>query len=295
MMRKLTCLSAALLLLTTTAGAVTIYAPNGVPRPYPFNGPDELVMFDSANPAGFTIVGSMAVPNIGFGGMDFDADGNLWAYASFYKSTGGAASGLYHVNTTTGAATLQGTASIQSLDDLAFNPVNNTMYGIRSQTNATRLYTVNLVTGATALVGTFTGLPANLNRVVGFAIDAQGNYYLHDVEADKIYKGAGLAVTELYAIPQDTGYSQGMGIDWSRNNLGYHGAVGQGVFPDYFSQINTFAPDGSAYTLGPDFGPVEPIGGYGYPLVQPGDIAVMPVPEPASALLLVLGALLRRR
>lgn len=292
-MRNLIC-TALLSLCVAGAHAVIIYAPNGLTRPYPFTVPDSLVMFDSANPAAFTTVGSLGVPNIGFGGMDFDASGNLWTYASYNKVTGGAASGLYKVDLATGAATPQGALSNQSLDDLAFNPVDGKMYGIRSQTTSTRLYSVNLATGATSLVGTFSGLP-DIERTIGLAIDSAGNFYVHDVGEDKIYKGAGLALSELYTIPQDTGFSQGMAVDWSRDNMGYHAAVGQGDFPNYFSQINTFAPDGSGYVLGPNFGPNDMYDTYGYPPVQPGDLAILPAPEPATLALLVLGALLRRR
>jgi len=296
-MYRVACFSGVLLMLASSASAVMVYAPNGVSRPYPFSGPDELVRFDASNPRSFETVGSMNVPNIGCGGMECDADGGLWAYASFYKSTGGAAAGLYRVDTTTGAATLQGTASTQPLDDLAFNPVDGKMYGVRSQYNATRLYTVNLVTGATSLVGYFSGLPTDVHRVVGMAIDSTGAFYLNDVGVDKIYKGTGLALMELYSLPQDTNFSQGLAIDWSRDDTGYHGAVGQGEFPNYFAQINTFATDGSAYTLGPDFGPNEMIEGYGYPLVQPNDLAIVPIPEPGALLLLAVGMLFcgRRR
>lgn len=283
------CAAAALLLLTTTAGAVTIYAPNGLARPT--NGPDDLIMFDSANPAGYTVVGSMNVPNIGFGGMDFDRNGNLWAYASFYKSTGGAATGLYHVDLATGQATQQGSAGLQSLQDLAFNPTNNTMYGVNTQGTVTKLYTVNLTSGGTSLVGTFTGLP-DVQHSMGLAIDATGNFYVQDLETDRIYKGAGLALTQLYQLPQDTNFSQGMTIDWSRDNQGYHAAVGYGTFPHYFSQLNYFTTDGSSYTLGSDFGPELPDG---LPPVECGDVAIMPVPEPGSLLLLTIAVLFRRR
>jgi len=165
------------------------------------------------------------------------------------------------------------------------------MYGVRSQNNVTRLYKVNLVTGAVTTVGVFTGLPA-IQRSIGLACDAQGSFYLHDVGDDKIYKGAGLALTELYQLSQDTMYSQGMTIDWSRNNRGYHAAVGQGVYPHYFSQLNTFAADGSSYVYGPEFGPDM---GDGMPPVQCGDLAIMPVPEPAAVLLLMISLVLRRR
>lgn len=276
MWKKAICVAGALS-ASLTAGAAIIYAPNGLPRPYPFNGPDELIRFDSNDPAGYQVIGSMNVPNIGFGGMDFDRDGNLWAYASFFKSTGGAASGLYKVDINTGQATVQGTLSPQALEDIAFNPADNKMYGIRTQGSTTRLYTINLVTGATSLVGTLTGLPAS-QHAMSFAIDSTGTFYVHDINVDKIYAGAGLALTELYTLSQDTNYSQGMTIDWSRGDVGYHGAVGQGIFPDYFSQVNTFATDGSGYTLGPAFGPNEyfPPDQFGYPPVEPGDLAIAP-------------------
>jgi len=278
--RKLVCMLAVLSIATGAASAVTVYAPNALPRPYPFDGPDDLVMFDSEDPAGFVTVGSMNVIGISFGGMDFDADGNLWTYASIYKATGGAASGLYSVDINTGAATMQGTDSHQTLQDIAFNPVDNQMYGINSQSNVTRLYTIDLTTGDVTTVGAFTGLP-DPHHAMGFAIDSNGNFYLQELRTcDCIYKGAGLDLELLYELPQDTHFSQGMTIDWSRNNRGYHGAVGQGEFPNYFSQVNSFAPDGSGYVLGPDFGPNEMYEGYGYPLVEPGDLAIMPANDP---------------
>lgn len=268
---------AALIAFAYPAAATIIYAPNGLPRPYPFSGPDELIRFDAADPENYVVIGSMNVPNIGFGGLDFDRDGNLWAYASFYKSTGGAASGLYKVDINTGQATVQGSLSPQPLEDIAFNPVDNQMYGIRTQGSSTRLFTINLVTGATTFVGTFTGLPVGQHGM-SFAIDSTGAYYVHDVVVDKIYSGYDLALTELYTLPQDTNYSQGMTIDWSNGDTGYHAAVGQGVFPDFFSQINKFAIDGSGYELGPDFGENEyfPNDKFGYPPVEPGDLAIAP-------------------
>jgi hypothetical protein len=289
---------ATLLLVPAAASAAIIYAPNNISRPYPFLGPDELIRFDSANPSGYEVIGSMNVPDIGFGGMEFDAAGNLWAYASFFKSTGGAAGGLYRVDMLTGQATRVGNSN-QPLDDLAFNPVDNTMYGIRSQGSQNRLYRVDLQTGATSLVGLFTGGPST-PASIGLAIDSKGKFYVHDQSNDTIYLGEGLSLTPLYALADDTFASQGMTIDWSRDDMGYHAAVGRGVFPEYFSQVNTFTTDGSAYTLGSAFGPNEhfPDDIFGYPIVQPGDLAIAPLPEPSTAALLLLSAVVtlhRRR
>lgn len=290
-MYKLMICVGVLLATSLTANAVIVYAPNGLERP--LDGPDSLITFDTADPTNYTVVGSLNVPDIGFGGMDFDADGNLWAYAALYKSTGGAAGGLYSVDMTTGQATPQGTLSPQPLDDIAFNPVDGQMYGIRSQFTETRLFKIDLASGAVALQGTFSGLPS-LQRNVGFAIDSQGAFYLHDVGEDVIYKGDGMAMTELYHLTQDTNFAQGMTIDWSRDDMGYHAAVGYGEYPHYFSQLNTFTTDGSSYVLGPEFGPDNPVDGL--PPVECGDVAVVPVPEPSSLLLvLAVGGLLRRR
>ncbi len=273
-MSRTLCLSALLALSSAVALAGPVaYAPNGLFTTLPDQ--DDLIMFDVDDPEGFTVIGPMGVANIGFGGMDFDRDGNLYAYASFYRSTGGAASGLYRVNMSTGHATPIG-ASIQPLEDIAFNPVDNKMYGIRSQNNVTSLYRINLNNGNVTLVGTFTGLGA-IQRTMSFAIDSAGAYYVHEMNDDRIYKGTGLALSLLYSLPQDTNYSQGMTIDWSRDDLGYHAAVGQGEYPNYFCQLNTFATDGSAYTLGSTFGPnIDPHDGFTYPPVEPGDVAIMP-------------------
>ena len=288
-MRNVAFFSIMAMLMATSASAATIYGVNGLARP--LDGPDSLIMFDSSNPEGWTTIGSMNVNNIGFGGLDFDAEGNLWAYAAFYKSTGGAASGLYRVDPSTGNATLQGTPSNQSLQDLAYNPVDGQMYGVNTQGVITKLYRVDLTTGGTSLVGTFTGMPSD-QHAMSFAIDSEGYYYVHDLTSEKIFKGNTLALTELYSLPENTNYSQGMTIDWAHDDMGYHNAVGQGEYPHYYSRLNTFTTDGSAYVLGPEFGPELPDG---LPQVECGDLAINPIPEPASLLLLTFAAAVLRR
>ncbi|MBK7406022.1 MAG: hypothetical protein IPJ41_15765 [Phycisphaerales bacterium] len=275
--------------LAASAHASIIYATNGIARP--LDGADTLIRFDSSDPAGYTTIGSTGVAGIGFGGLDFDASGHLWGYASFYKSTGGAAGGLYSIDPATGLATVQGHLSSQSLQDLAFNPVDGHMYGINTQGNVSKLYNVDLSSGAVTAVGTLTGLPAS-HHTMSFAIDSHGDLYVHDLDGDKIYKGSGLDLAELYALPQDTNFSQGMTIDWSRDDRGYHAAVGYGVYPHYFSQLNSFAADGSGYVLGQAFGDELPDG---LPPIEAGDLAIMPVPAPATLLPVLAASLLPRR
>lgn len=262
-------------------GGPTAYAPNSLFSTV--SGMDDLVMFDADDPAGYTVIGPMGVPNVGFGGMDFDAEGNLYAYASFYHSTGGAASGLYSVDMQTGQATPIGN-SIQSLDDIGFNPSDGEMYGVRTQNQITRLYRIDLVTGQTTLVGVVSADPP-INTAIGLAFDSEGSVYIHNTSNATIYKGTGLSLAPLYEIPLDTTFSQGMTVDWSRDDTGYHVAVGRGDFPNYFCQLNTFETDGSGYFLGDSFGPLIPGGdGFNYPPLQLGDVAVVPAsgPEPCG-------------
>lgn len=296
--------------MLNVAHAVTIYAPDSLVNGSTSATPsDRLVMFDSANPAGWTVVGSLGVNNIGFGGMEFDAAGNLWGYASFYKSTGGAASGLYSINKATGAATLVGVEPREFLDDLAFNPADGKMYGIKTQNSQTYLRTVDLTTGELTTLGTFSGLPQRHN-ISGIAFDAAGSVYLlenrndasnipNNTDPSGLYKGAGLNVTLLYDLTSSEQFGlageQGIAIDWAGGTGGYHGATGRGDFPAYYSRLNTFATNGSGYTSGTSFGTGPLVNGFVFPALQLGDLAVMPVPEPSSAALLALGTLLRRR
>ena len=262
------------MLASAALAGPTAYATNGLFST--LADQDDLIMFDVDNPAGDVVIGQTGLPNIGFGGLDFDAKGDLIACASFYRSTGGAASGIYRIDINTGAATPIG-FTLQTLEDLAFNPVDGEMYGIRSQITNTKLFHVNTDTGAVTEVGEFTGLP-EFQRGMGFAIDSNGVYYLHDMLEDKIYTaGADLVMTELYSLPQDTGFSQGMTIDWSRGDQGYHAATGQGEFPNYFTTLNLFSTDGSSYTVGQTFGDqIDGGDNFFYPPVECNDIAIVP-------------------
>lgn len=279
--RTLILAAAATITSTASASDPLIYAVNHQGH-FPNFG-DTLIRFHASDPEGYETIGSMGVSNIGFGGLEFDADGNLWAYATF-NAFGGAASGLYSVDMKTGQASVQGTLSNQTLNDLAWNPVNNTMYGVYTQGFATtRLYTLNLQTGAVTLVGPFSGLDVQHN-VVGLGIDSTGTVYLFDNMNKKLYRSNDqLQLTLVYGPDDLTCYlceqavgSQGIGIDWSRNDLGYHGAVGQGVAPYYYGNLNTFTLDGSSYVWGPEFGPNLGEGPFFPPNVQPGDLAILP-------------------
>jgi hypothetical protein len=287
----------AMLAFPAVIGAAIAYGPDGLVNdgPNPTNS-DQLIRFDTDNPAAYTVVGSMGVGNVGFGGMDFDAAGNLWAYASYYKDTGGAVSGLYSVDRTTGAATPIGAAPREFLDDLAFNPADGQMYGIKTQNNETFLRRVSLVDGTLTEIGVFTGLPTRHN-IAGIAFDSSGSVYLLENRNDQtqdpgatdhsqVFKGAGLSMSLLYDLDDSEQFGlageQGIAIDWSNGNTGYHAATGRGDFPAYYARLNSFQADGSGYATGPSFGSGPTVNGFILPAVQLGDLAVAPVPEPAS-------------
>lgn len=295
---------AAALVAPAIASAVTVFAPDSlVNQSGGGTTSDQLVKFDTSDPAGYTVVGSLGIANIGFGGMEFDAAGNLWGYASYYKSTGGAASGLYSIDQTTGAATPVGVAPREFIDDLGFNPVDGEMYGIKTQNGTTFLRSINLTTGELTEEGSFTGLPQRHN-IAGIAFDSTGSVYLlenrndaanapNNTDPSGIYKGTGLAVSLQYNLAGSEQFGlvgeQGIAIDRAGGDVGLHAATGRGDFPAYYSRLNTFAVDGSSYTVGASFGTGPTVNGFVYPALQLGDLAVQPVPEPAT--LLAAGAI----
>lgn len=278
------------MMLAGSAGAQQIYATN-ILAPTADNS-DELVVYDASDPSSYSVIGSLGLAGVGFGGLEFDAGGQLFGYASLFKATGGAASGLYSVDTSTGAATLIGDSG-QTLQDMAYNPVDGKMYGVNTRFGQqTTIFEIDTATGATTGLGLVTGLPAE-HHIGGLAISADGEFVVHDILTDSIYKGDGSSFSLLYSLADDTSFQQGMAIDWSRDNVGYHAAVGYGVFPDFFSVTSTFEVDGSGYTVGLPFGPNDV---NGVPPVQPGDIAIRPVPAPAGGLALMgAGAIAARR
>lgn len=272
---------------SSAMGQVEILAVNNIPGGAT---PDRLVRFDSNNPSGWTPIGPItSVGNLGFTGLDFaGVGGDLYAWAGFGTSFANSG-GLYRVNPATGAGTrITAGAALAGVNDLAWNPVLGRMYAVESATGVARLHEVDLTTGGLSLVGTFTGLlSASLN--VGLAFDSVGRAYVHDVGNDRIYSGAGLGLTSLYTLPINTNFSQGMTIDWSRNDQGYHAAIGNS--PAFFSELYTFNTLGTSYSLVGNFG----TGSGTFPTFEGGDLAIRPIPAPSAAGVLALGGLLALR
>jgi hypothetical protein len=276
--------AAAVLAVGTVASAqTTVYGINNLAGGG--TGPNSLVRFDPANPAGFTTIGLTGVTG-GFTGLDFaGVGGGLFGWLGF-----GGDAGLHSIDPTTGAATRitavgQGTTDIQ---DMSWDPRNNRMVGIRSGAAGQSLVEINLANGTTTSLGALTGLPTGALNV-GLAHDSQGNVYVHDIVSDVIYRGAagGLSLSSFINTGINANFSQGMTIDWSRNDQGYHAAIGNS--PAFFSSLYTFDTAGN-YSFAGNFSPAGT-----FPTFEGGDLAVAPIPTPASLALLGLSGLIAGR
>lgn len=252
---------------------------------------DRIIRFDSSAPATPIVVGQTGVAGTLMGGLDFDGSGNLWAWGQI------GAPGLYSINQSTGAATFVGNnvPNRLTLNDLAWDPAGNRMLAIGSSTGRrakTVLASIDLTTGNASLVSVLTGsfLP------VGLGVSSNGTIYMHDIISDQIFTISGSTATPLPSpIGYDSNFSQGMTIDWSHGDAGYHGAFNNLTFATELYSINLAT---GAETFGGNIGPFN--SGTGLPEYETGDVAIAPagaVPEPTSLALLTLAGLLglRRR
>lgn len=268
--------------VVSQAGAVTIYAMDNISA-----GNDTLITFDSATPGSVTVLGNSSHAGL-FGGLDFaGVGGGLFAW----NQTAGTA-GLYSVNPTNGATTFIGAGgtgllSGDNIRDLSWNPVTNTMLGVAGGTTVgDRLYSIDLATGNVTNLGTITGNGA-APVSVGLSTNAAGVSFIHELVTDTMYSLAGTVATPLAPEGFLANFSQGMVIDWSGSGTWYHGAVRNS--PSNFSELYTVAPTGVGTLVG--------LIGPGPISHETGDIAINPVPEPATMAVLSIGALalLRRR
>jgi len=291
---------AAAAMLPATASAVQIFSFDNLGTTNAGSNGDRFIRFDSASPSTTVVtLGSSAVANRGMTGLDFAGNGNLYSCSGFNSDgTAFAGSQFYSVNKTNGQATLIGNMGLPTgyaATDMSWNPVTNQMLMVAANGTAVpnNLYTVNLATGAATLIGAISGVTGSLD--VGLASNSVGVNFLHDIVNDRMYTLAGTVATPLPStIGVDTNFSQGMTINWGGANEWYLGAIGS--VPAFFSQIMQINSVTGAGTTVPNG--VWPLAGTGLPQYETGDLAIAPVPEPTSAMLVVAGGLatvLRRR
>ena len=285
-------------LAAQNVSAVQIYAFDNLGTTNVGSIGDRFIRFDTANPAGTVVtLGTSGVANRGMSGLDFAGNGNLYSVSGFNSdSTAFAGSQLFSVNKNTGASTLIGNCNLPTgyaATDLSWNPVSQQMFMIAANgtTNPNRLYTVNLGTGAANLIGDITGIAGGLD--VGLASNSAGVNYLHDIVSDRMYSLAGTAATGLPSpVGIDCNFSQGMVINWQQGNGWYLGAITSSLISEVV-QINNATGAGTVLPNG-----VWPTHSNGLPEYETGDLAIAPIPEPASLALaggLLAGFALRRR
>ena len=131
-----------------------------------------------------------------------------------------------------------------SFNGLAYNPVNNIMYGC----SATDLYTVNMTTGASSLVGNF-GITGCM--MIAIAFDGSGNLYGTEIITDSLYSinpSNGEATKIGSGLGINLNYAQDMAFDLDTDTL-------------YLSAYTT-APikEGALYTCNKNTGVASKIG-----------------------------------
>jgi len=109
-----------------------------------------------------TVIAPLAEP---FSAIDFDGSGVLYGISN-------SAQVLRIINTTTGALTSIGGPPIGRFSDMSFDATTGTMFAIRGNGAGGQLFTVNLTSGASTLVG------GGGNCVAGLAVRADGTMFM---------------------------------------------------------------------------------------------------------------------
>jgi len=253
-------------LCVSIAGATEIWSADG----------RGLIKFDSASPQNLTLVGESGIGLLQ--GLDFAPDGTLYGFQN---------DSLYTLDLQTGAATLIGSSDLQDerVLDMSWDPATNQMLIVTALTSDEpyHLRKVNLTSGATTISSTLN-LPIPTSAF-GFAVNAAGVRYLHDSEQQGMIRLNGSNGVFMGPEGNEISALEGMTINWSGDGAWYHGGLNGATGRPEFWSVN------EATGVGSFFGN---IGGDDYEF-NIGDLAIQPVPEPASFILVALSAFVLRR
>lgn len=264
--RGLAAVAASLVCATASAGPTGFAA-------WDVSGTDKLVRFDLATGAG-TVLGAIRTAG-GTGytdvdGLAFDASGRLWAVDD-------ATNTLLRLDTTTGAATAVGTmgSSLGADFGLSFG-AGGTLY----MSASSKLYTVDTATAAAHLVGSFSG--GNSVRSLGYAGGTLFGW--SSVDTLVAINPASAATTTIgsFAFARATGGRDGMDADPATGTLW---GLGDAEARTYTINSSTGVATIVAQQVCWDGGVANvncSRGGF-------NGLAIAPVPEPASLLLLAGG------
>jgi PEP-CTERM motif len=158
------------------------------------------------------------------------------------NGAGGGPSNLYTINTSTGASTPVGIIGFNSVNSIAFNPVNGLLYGIANGgTLPSSLITINTTTGLGTLVTTLS--PSFQAPDMSFAFSPAGTLYTWDTRS---------GVNELATVNLTSGATTDVGpsgITTGTIGLGVNSANKIYLKNGFDNKIYTIDPTSGAATF----------------------------------------------
>jgi hypothetical protein len=257
---------------------------------YLTNTSNNLLRIDSATPG--TIASSVAITGLQSGesisGIDFrPLTGGLYGL--------GSNSGIYTINTTTGAATFVGSFS-PALSGAAFGmDFNPTVDRIRVTSNTGQNIRLNPITGALAATDTtlaYAVADPNAGKTPGVAASAYTNSFAGAVTTTLYNIDLALGILATQAPPNNGTLNTvgSLGLGALTNNAGFDILPYAGIA--FASLTSAGSGTSSLYTINLATGAASLIGGIGSGQTITGLAAVADTPEPGSMGLMLVGAAL---